>query len=128
MGPNWLSNRKTCAMTIRERFCDEAPEAGLVAVLGEPTVLDEGEARTSFEAPPLVFDGAPPGAVEDASCGAGWVTLVLGREDSSWLAGSCCPGAAKGADEVEDVADDLRLPTRRDDADGSEGKLDAAGE
>lgn len=54
--------------------------------------------------------------------------LVLDREDSSWLAGSCCPAAANGADEVEDAADDLRLLTRRDCADGSEGKLDAAGE
>lgn len=115
-------------MTMRERFCEEAPEAGLVAVLGEPTVLDEGEARTSFDAPPLLFEGAPPGAAEDASCEAGWVTLVREREDSSWLAGSCCPAAAKGTDEVDDAADDLRLPTRRDDADGSEGKLDAAGE
>ena len=67
MGPNWLSSRKTCAMTIRERLCDDAPEAGLVAVLGEPTVLDEGEARTSFDAPPLLFDEAAPGAVEDVS-------------------------------------------------------------
>lgn len=54
-------------MTMRERFCEEAPEAGLVAVLGEPTVLDEGEARTSFDAPPLLFVEAPPGAAEDAS-------------------------------------------------------------
>lgn len=108
---------------MRERFCDEAPEAGLVAVLGEPTVLDEGEARASFE-PVLLFDEAAPGAAEIAV----WFVLVLDREDSSWLAGSCCPAAAKGADEVEDAADDLRLPTRRDDAEGSDGKLDAAGE
>lgn len=113
---------------MRERFCDGAPEAGLLAVLGDPTVLEAGEARTSLEAPPPLFDEAPPDATEDASCEAGWVTLVLDREDSSWLAGSCCPAAAKCADEVEDAADDLRLPTRRDDADGSEGKLDAAGE
>lgn len=115
-------------MTMRERFCEEAPDAGLVAVLGETTVLDAGEARTSFEAPPALFDEAPPGATEAASWEVDWVTLVLDREDSSWLAGSCCPGAAKCADEVEDAADDLRLPTRRDEAEGSEGKLDAAGE
>lgn len=53
-------------MTIRERFCDEAPEVGLVAVLGEPNVLDEGEARTSFEPPALLFNAAPPGAAETA--------------------------------------------------------------
>jgi hypothetical protein len=110
-------------MTIRERFCDEAPEAGLVAGLGEPTVLDEGDARTSFEPAALLFDAAAPGAAEIAV----WFVLVLDREDSSWLAGSCCPAAAKGADAVEDAADDLRLPTRRDDAEGSDGKLDAAG-
>lgn len=115
-------------MTMRDKFCEEAPEAGLVAVLGETTALDEGEARTSFVAPPLVLDEAPPGTIDDTSCEAGWVAAVRDREDSSWLAGSCCPAAAKGADEVEDAADDLRLPTRRDDADGSEGKLDAAGE
>lgn len=101
---------------------------GLFAVLGEPTVLDDGEARTSFDGPPLVFNGGPPGAAGDTNCEAGWVVLVLDREDSSWLAGSCCPAAAKGADEVEEAADDLRLPTRRADVDGSEGKLDAAGE
>jgi hypothetical protein len=113
---------------MRERFCDEAPEAGLVAVLGEPTVLEEGEARTSFEAPPPLFDEAPPGAAEDASWEAGWGRLVLDREDSSWLAVSCCPAVAKWADDVDDAADDLRLPTRRDEAEGSEGKLAAAGE
>ena len=64
-------------MTMRERFCEEAPEAGLVAVLGEPTVLDEGEARTSFDTPPLLFDEAPPGAAEDTSWEAGWVTLAM---------------------------------------------------
>lgn len=110
-------------MTIRERFCAGAPEAGLVAVPGEPSVLDEGEARTSFEPPALLFDAAPPGVEETVA----WFVLVLDREDSSWLAGSCCPAAAKGA-EVEDAADDLRLRTRREDARGSEGKLDAAGE
>ena len=115
-------------MTMRDRFCGAAPEAGLVAVLGEPTVLDEGEARTSFAAPALLFDEAAPGAAEATSWEEGWVALVLDREDSSWLAGSCCPAAANGADEVEDAADDLRLLTRRDCADGSEGKLDAAGE
>lgn len=115
-------------MTMRERFCEEAPGAGLVAVLGEPNVLDDGEARASFEAPPMVFDGAPPDAAEDGSWEMGWVALVRDREDSSWLAGSCCPAAAKGAGEVEDAADDLRLPTRRADAEGSEGKLEAAGE
>lgn len=39
----------------------------MVAVLGEPTVLDEGEARTSFAAPALLFDEAPPGAAETTS-------------------------------------------------------------
>lgn len=115
-------------MTMRERFCEEAPDAGLVAVLGEPSVLDDGEARASFDVAPLPFAGAPPDAAEDSSCEAGWVALVLDREDSSWLAGSCCPAAAKGAGEVEDAADDLRLPTRRAEAEGSEGKLEAAGE
>jgi hypothetical protein len=118
-------------MTMRDRFCEGAPEAGLVAVLGEPTVLDEGEARTSFAAPALLLDEAAPapGAAEATNWEEGWVVLVLDREDSSWLAVSCCPAAAKGADEaVEEAADDLRLPTRRDEADGSEGKLDAAGE
>ena len=48
-------------MTMRERFWDEAPEE-LADVLGEPVVLDvesEGEARTSLEAPPPLFDCAP---------------------------------------------------------------------
>jgi hypothetical protein len=108
-------------MTMRDRFCDEAA-VGLVVVLGEPRVLEvdsEGEARTSFEAPPPTADeaGPPCWAAEDASCEA--------REDSSWVGGGCCP--AKGA-AVDEAADDLRLPTRRDEADGSEGKLAEAGE
>lgn len=49
------------------------------------------------------------------------------REDSSWLAGSCCPAGEKG-DDVDEAADDLRLRTRRDDAGGSEGKADDAGD
>lgn len=115
---------------MRERFCDDAPE-GLEAVLGEPSVLEvdsEGEARTSLEAPPPLLDCAPePWAAEEASCEAGCGAMVLEREDSSWLAGSCCPAGEKGAD-VDDAADDLRLPTRRELAWGSEGKLEVAGE
>jgi hypothetical protein len=122
-------------MTIRERFCDEAPNVGLAAVLGEPTVLEvesEGEARTSFEAPPPLDDCVPPpgeaaAAAEDANCETALGAMVLDREDSSWLAGSCCPAGEK-ADEVDEAADDLRLPTRRDEAVGSDGKLVFAGE
>ena len=107
----------------------------MVAVLGEPTVLEvdsEGEARTSLEAPPPLLDCAPPpceavAAAEEASCEAAWGAMVLDREDSSWLAGSCCPAGEK-CDEVDEAADDLRLPTRRDVAGGSEGKLEVAGE
>lgn len=121
-------------MTMRERFCEEGPE-GLVAVLGEPTVLEvesEGEARTSLEAPPPLLECAPPpceaaAAAEEASCEAGGGAMVLEREDSSWLAGSCCPAGEKG-DDVDEAADDLRLPTRREVALGSEGKLAVAGE
>lgn len=121
-------------MTMRERFCGEAPE-GLVAVLGEPTVLEvdtEGEARTSLEAPPPLVDCAPTpceaaAAAEEASCDKFWGAMVLDREDSSWLAGSCCPAGEKG-DEVEDAVDDFRLRAKRDDAGGSEGKLEVAGE
>jgi hypothetical protein len=123
-------------MTIRERFWDEAPKVELlVAVLGEPTVLEvesEGEARTSLEAPPPLLDDAPPpceaaAAAEDASCETAFGAMVLDREDSSWLAGSCCP-AGENADEVEEAADDLRLPTRREVAEGRDGKLEFAGE
>ena len=122
-------------MTMRERFCDEAPKAGLPEVLGEPTVLEvesEGEARTSLEAPPPLLGCAPPpceaaAAAEDASCETALGAMVLEREDSSWLAESCCPAGEKGA-EVDEAADDLRLPTRREDAGGSEGKLAVAGE
>jgi hypothetical protein len=113
---------------MRERFCEEAPE-GLEAVLGEPVVLEterEGEARTSLEAPPPLLDCAPapwPRA-EEASCEEAWGAMVLTpREDSSWLAGSCCPG-----DDADEATDDLRLPTRREDAGGSEGKLEFAGD
>jgi hypothetical protein len=45
-------------MTMRERFCEAGAE-GLLAVLGEPVVLEaesEGEARTSLEAPPPLLD------------------------------------------------------------------------
>jgi hypothetical protein len=118
---------------MRERFCEGAA-AGLAAVLGEPVVLEdsEGEARTSLEAPPPLLDCAPAAweaaAAEEASCEAGWGAMVLDREDSSWLAGSCCPAGEKG-DDVDEAADDLRLPTRRDeDAGGRDGKLEAAGE
>jgi hypothetical protein len=124
-------------MTMRERFCEDAPE-GLVAVLGEPVVLEverEGEARTSLEAPPPLLDCAPAplvaAAAEEASCEAAWGAMVLvPREDSSWLAGSCCPAAGEKGDDVDEAADDLRLLTRRDEAEagGSEGKFDVAGE
>jgi hypothetical protein len=121
-------------MTMRERFCDEAPKVELAAVLGEPTVLEvesEGEARTSFEAPPPLLACAPApceaAAAEDASCETALGAMVRDREDSSWLAGSCCPAGEK-ADEVEEATDDLRLPTRRDEAEGNEGKLVLAGE
>lgn len=104
-------------------------------VLGEPTVLEverEGEARTSLEAPPPLLDCAPGPcdavAAEDASCEAALGAMVLEREDSSWLAGSCCPAGEKGAEVVDEAADDLRLPTRREEAAGREGKLAVAGE
>lgn len=122
-------------MTMRERFCEDAPKAGLEEVLGEPTVLDvesEGEARTSLEAPPPLVDCAPApceaaAAAEDASCETALGAMVRDREDSSWLAGSCCPAGEK-ADEVEEAMDDLRLPTRRDELGGRDGKLAVAGE
>lgn len=53
--------------------------------------------------------------------------MVLEREDSSWLVESCCPAGEKGAD-VDEAAEDLRLPTRREVAGGSEGKPAVAGE
>ena len=59
-GPNWLSRRNICAMTMRERFWDDAADEW-AEVLGEPVVLEtesEGEARTSLEAPPPLFDCA----------------------------------------------------------------------
>lgn len=122
-------------MTMRERFCEDAPKGGLLAVLGEPRVLEvdsEGEARTSLEAPPPLFDCAPPpceaaAAAEDANCETALGAMVRDREDSSWLAGSCCPAGEK-ADEVDEATDDLRLPTRRDEVGGSDGKLAVAGE
>jgi hypothetical protein len=123
-------------MTMRERFWDEGPE-GLVAVLGEPVVLEvesEGEARTSLEAPPPLLDCAPgplvAAAAEEAKCEAAWGAMVLDPlEDSSWLAGSCCPAWGEKGDDVDEAADDLRLRTRRDeDAGGSEGKFAVAGD
>lgn len=124
-------------MTMRERFCEDAPD-GLLVVLGEPVVLEvesEGEARTSLEAPPPLLDCAPAplvaAAAEEASCEAAWGAMVLDpREDSSWLAGSCCPAAGGKGDEVIEAADDLRDLARRDDteAGGREGKLDVAGD
>lgn len=122
-------------MTMRERFCEDAPNAGLLEALGEPRVLEvesEGEARTSLEAPPPLFANAPPpceaaAAAEDANCEAALGAMVRDREDSSWLAGSCCPAGEK-ADEVEEATDDLRLPTRRDEVAGRDGKLVVAGE
>lgn len=125
-------------MTMRERFwfCDDAL-AGLEDVLGEPTVLDvesEGEARTSRGAPPPLLEDPPPpcdaaAAAEEASCEAGSDAIVLDREDSSWLTGGCCPACEgeKGAD-VDEAADDLRLPTCLAVDGGSDGKLDEAGE
>ena len=121
---------------MRERFWDEGPE-GLVAVLGEPVVLEvesEGEARTSLEAPPPLLDCAPgplvAAAAEEAKCEAAWGAMVLDPlEDSSWLAGSCCPAWGEKGDDVDEAADDLRLRTRRDeDAGGSEGKFAVAGD
>lgn len=47
-------------MTMRERFWDDAADEW-AEVLGEPVVLEtesEGEARTSLEAPPPLFDCA----------------------------------------------------------------------
>ena len=120
---------------MRERLCDDAVVVELEAALGEPTVLEverEGEARTSLEAPPPLVDCAPPpceaaAAAEDANCETALGAMVRDREDSSWLAGSCCPAGEK-ADEVEEAAEDLRLPTRREDAGGRDGKLVLAGE
>ena len=118
-------------MTMRERFCEDGPDEpeGLMAVLGEPTVLAvecEGEARTSLGAPPPLLDCAPApceaaAAAEEASCEAGWGAIVLARADSSWLAESCCPAGGKGAkgDEADEASDDLRLPTEREGAGGS---------
>ena len=104
---------------------------GFTVVLGEPTVLEvesEGEARTSLGAPPPLLD-PPPAAAEEASCEGGCGAIVLDREDSSWPAGGCCPAwAGEKGDEVDEAADDLRLATCRDDDEGSDGKLDVAGE
>ena len=48
--------------------------------------------------------------------------VLVPLEDSSWLAGSCCPGAGVKGDDVDEATDDLRLPTRREDAGGRAGK------
>ena len=106
---------------MRERFWDEGPE-GLVAVLGEPVVLEvesEGEARTSLEAPPPLLDCAPgplvAAAAEEAKCEAAWGAMVLDPlEDSSWLAGSCCPAWGEKGDDVDEAADDARAAVAAD--------------
>jgi hypothetical protein len=56
--------------------------------------------------------------------------MFLVLADSSWRSGACCPACEEGENgfDVEDAADDLRLPTWRADAVGSEGKLAVAGE
>lgn len=111
-------------------------------VLGEPTVLDvesEGEARANFGAPPPLLeiplapcDAVCKAAAEDARYEEDGGAMFLTREDSSWLGGSCCPGwGGEKGDEVDDAADDLRLPTCRvldEDSDGSAGKLEATGD
>jgi hypothetical protein len=119
---------------MRERLCVEALEEGFADVLGDPTVLDvesEGEARASLEAPPPLLEAPPPlcdavgkAAAEEPRCEAGCGAIVLTREDSSWLAGGCCPAwAGENGDEVDDAADDFLLPTlRTDDEVGNEGK------
>lgn len=103
-------------MTMRERFwlCADAL-AGLVDVLGEPTVLEvesEGEARTSLGAPPPLLDTPPAAAAAEASCEGCCDVIVRTREDSSWPTGGCCPACeGEKGDEVDEAADDLRLPT-----------------
>jgi len=107
--------------------------------LGDPTVLDvdsEGEARASLGAPPPLLEVPPPpcdavgkAAAEEASCETGVGAIVLVLEDSSWLTGGCCPAwEGENRDDVEDAADDLRLPTCRAVEGGSDGKLEVAGE
>jgi hypothetical protein len=108
-------------MTMRERFwfCGNTLEAGLVDVLGDPTVLEadsEGEARTRRETPPpLLEDPAPPcdaaaAAAEEASCETDCGAMVLAREDSSWPDGGCCPACeGEKGDEVDEATDELRL-------------------
>jgi hypothetical protein len=55
--------------------------------------------------------------------------MVLLRADSSWLGGGCCPACeGEKSDDEDEAADDLRLPTCRADAGGSEGKCELAGE
>jgi hypothetical protein len=106
-------------MTMRERFCDAAPEAGL----GEAAVLEvdgAGEARASLEVPAPVC-----AAAEDASCETAWGAAGRERADSSWAPG-CCPAGEKG-DEADEASDDLRLPTSRGLGGGRDGKL-AVGE
>ena len=104
-------------MTIRDRFwfvCADAL-AGLADVPGEPTVLEvdsEGEARTSLVAPPPLLDAPPCVAAAEASCEGCCDVIVRAREDSSWPTGGCCPACeGEKGDEVDDAADDLRLPT-----------------
>lgn len=101
---------------MRDRFwlCADAL-AGFADVLGEPTVLEvdsEGEARTSLEAPPPLLEPPPAAATAEASCEGCCEVIVLEREDSSWPVGGCCPAweGEKGC-EVDEAADDLRLPT-----------------
>lgn len=125
-------------MTMRERFCVDVLDTG-ADVLGEPTVLEvesEGDARASLGPPPPLVEVPPPpcdavgkAAAEEASCEDGCGAMVLVREDSSWLAGGCCPGCnGENGDDVDEAAEDLRLPTCLEDDGGSEGKLEVAGE
>ena len=126
-------------MTIRERFWAAAVAAGLVTVLGEPTVLEvesEGEARASFEAPPPLLEVPPPpcdavgkAAAEEARFEEDGGAMLLTREDSSWLDGSCCPEwGGENGEEVDDAADDLRLPTCLVWVEGNAGNVEVAGE
>jgi hypothetical protein len=54
--------------------------------------------------------------------------MVLDRDDSSWLAGGCCPEReGENGEDMED-AEDFLLATCRDEGGGREGKLVEAGE